>query len=104
MTDLTTTGPPSRGPFLSVPQFEERHPGFRGRTRRLIFEADNGEPECIGLRPAIIRLRRSVLIDEALFLQWLVSHAAMPKSPARDPHGRAGKASPDESKADSKPR
>src|SRR5262245_42631593 len=86
----TTPGPPLRGPFLTIQQAEERNPGARSRLRRWIFLADNGEPGFEGLRAAIARVGRSVLIDEAALVAWLGTLIGHPKSAARNPHGRAG--------------
>jgi hypothetical protein len=84
-------GPPMRGPFFTVAQFEDRHPATKGRLRRWILHADAGCAGFDGLRGGVIRIGRSVMLDEASVLQWLNSHAGQPPSSARNPHGRAGK-------------
>ncbi len=89
--DITNSGPLQRGPFLSVSQVEERHPGVKGKVRRFVHAADHGDPEYRDLSAAIVRIGRGVIIDEARFVQWLISRAARPNAPARNPHGRAGK-------------
>lgn len=78
------------GPFVTVSQFEEANPGVRNRVRGFIMRADLGLAEYAGLAEAIIRVGRSVLIDEAAAVRWLQSRARQPKSAPRNPHGRAG--------------
>lgn len=55
--------------YLTVNQFCEKHKAFRpGGVRAQIFHADtNGLKES----GAIVRLGRKVLIDEALFFEWI---------------------------------
>jgi len=77
--------------LLTVAQLEERHPGVKGRVRGFILRADLNAPDYAGLRDAIIRLGRSVYIDEVRFLAWLRMLAGAPPEPSRNPHGRAGK-------------
>lgn len=79
------------GPILTVSQFEERHPGTRGRLRKFILRADLGMSAYQDLASAIIRLGRSVMLDEARVLSWLHTRTNQTRSPARNPHGRAGK-------------
>lgn len=80
-----------RGPILTVPQFEEKHPGTKNRMRGFIMRADLGLPEYDGLCDAVIRIGRSVLVDESQVLQWLETRTNQAKSLARSPHGRAGR-------------
>lgn len=84
-------GPPMSGPFFTLQQAEARHPATRGRLRRWVLHADAGVTGYEGLRSAVIRVGRCVMFDESLLIAWLRSHAAQPPSPARNPHGRAGK-------------
>lgn len=95
-------GPPMRGPFFSVAQLEARHPAFKGRVRRWILHADAGCSGFDGLRGCVVRIGRSVLLDEAGILNWLSSHAGHPPSVARNPHGRMGKRVGTEMKASKK--
>ena len=67
--------------LLTVRQFAQRHPAFcEGGLRWLIFNAEartrnvDGEERLIpgnGLKPAIVRLGRRVLIDETEFFQQI---------------------------------
>ncbi|MDH5527835.1 MAG: hypothetical protein OEY97_11070 [Nitrospirota bacterium] len=63
--------------LLSVRQFAERHPAFPEATLRdFIYHADEryssrGIVPGNGLLPAIYRVGRKVLIDEAGFFEWL---------------------------------
>jgi hypothetical protein len=80
---------PSR--LLTVTQAEEAHPATKGRLRTWMVKSDCGNPDFAGLRDAVVRLGRSVYIDEPFFVAWLRSRAGAPPSPSRNPHGRAGK-------------
>jgi hypothetical protein len=82
--------PPIRGPILTIQQFEERHPGTKNRMRHYILHADAGCAGYDGLKVCVIRIGRSVMLDESGVLDWLSSHSGHPPSPARNPHGRAG--------------
>lgn len=85
--------PPIRGPILTIKQFEERHPGTKNRMRNYVLRADAGISGFEGLRASVIRVGRSVMLDESGVLDWLSSCCGNPPSPARNPHGRAGKKS-----------
>ncbi len=78
--------------LLTVAQIEEKHPGLKGRVRGIIFRADFNDPDYGGFREAVIRLGRSVYIDEVPFLVALRAHAGHPPARARSPHGRGGNA------------
>jgi hypothetical protein len=88
---LADLGAEFQGPILTIQQFEEKHPGTQGRMRGYIFRADVGMPIYAGLCDAVIRVGRTVLLDEARVLQWLQSRSHQPRSQARNPHGRLGK-------------
>lgn len=77
--------------LVTVKQIEERHPALAGRVRGFILRADLNDPDYAGLRDAVIRLGRSVYIDEPQFIAAMRAHAGRPASPPRSPHGRAGK-------------
>jgi hypothetical protein len=79
------------GPYLTVAQFEALHPGLKNRMRGYIMRADIGLGDYAGLAEAIIRVGRSVVIDESAAIRWLRSRAGQPKSRGRNPHGRAGR-------------
>jgi hypothetical protein len=61
--------------YLTVKQFIAKHPAFtQGGLRSLIFnENQNG----LATSGAIVRLGRKVLIDEALFFNWVQSQSAL---------------------------
>lgn len=76
------TGPPT---LLTVKQFAERNPAFSvGSLRWLIFNADprpssQGTLPGNGLAPAIVRVGRRVLIDEAEFFAWVAKQRTVAK-------------------------
>lgn len=78
------------GPVLTVNQFEERHPATKNRMRGWIMRADLNLPGFSELSDAVIRIGRSVMLDEAAVLAWLQAHKNQPKSRARNPHGCRG--------------
>ena len=80
--------PPMRA--YSVDQIEAEHPGTKGRMRTWIKRADAGDPEFAWLKFCIIRLGRSVLIDEVRFRDSLYQRTAIPAAPSR----RNGQAAP----------
>lgn len=73
--------PPLR--LRTVRQTEERHPGLEGRLRAWICRADAGDPEYSWMREAIVRVGRSVFIDELSFDYWLIKQAGKPPAPSR---------------------
>ncbi len=96
---LTTTihapdGQPVEYParLLTVAQLEAAHPAINGRLRSWILRSDLNDPDYAGLQGAIIRLGRSVYVDEVLFLAWLRSRSGLPAARPRNPRGRGGKA------------
>lgn len=80
--------------LLTVRQTEDAHPAFKGRLRTFILHADLNAPDYAGLRDAVIRLGRSVYIDEGRFLSWLHTRRGAPPAAPRNPHGRGGKVTP----------
>ncbi len=85
------SGHSGTGPFLTVAQFEEKHPATKGRMRQWIMRADLNLPDFAGLSEAVVRVGRSVILDESCVLKWLESRKGQPKSKARNPHGCVGK-------------
>jgi hypothetical protein len=73
--------PPVRA--YSIEQIEAEHPGIRGRLRTCIHRADSGDPELSWLRFCVIRIGRSVLIDEVRFRDSLYQRTAIPAAPSR---------------------
>ena len=69
--------------ILTVYQTEAKHPALVGRTRTWIHKADAGDPEYIGLRRAIVRIGRSLFINEFALNEWLSQRAAMPPASSR---------------------
>lgn len=69
--------------LCSVEQIEARQPALAGRMRMWIHRADNGDPNFAWLRVCIIRVGRSVLIDEAKLLESLSRLAGAAPAPAR---------------------
>jgi len=68
---------------LTVKQIEAAHPGVQDRLRSWIHRADSGDPEFAGLRHAVIRVGRSVLVDELRFVEFLRQRSLIPPSPDR---------------------
>src|SRR5688572_29911012 len=88
---LSLLGKQVEGRILTVPQIEERHPALKGRMRGYILRADLGLSQYVGLADAVIRVGRSVMLDEVAVLKWLEGRKHQPRSRARNPHGRPGK-------------
>jgi hypothetical protein len=80
--------PPIRA--FSVDQIETEHPGIKGRLRTWIKRADAGDPAFAWLKFCVIRVERSVFIDEIRFRDSLYQRTAIPAAPAR--RGGADKA------------
>ena len=98
MSKVTTTiqstdGQPVEYParLVTVSQLEAAHPALKGRVRGFLVRADWSQPDYQGLREAVVRIGRSVYIDEPRFLGWVTSHRAAGPATPRNPHGRAGK-------------
>jgi hypothetical protein len=68
----------------TVEQMEEGHPGIRGKLRGWITKADAGDPTFGWLRMCIIRIGRSVLINDVEFRLHLYAHTGTPPAPARN--------------------
>ena len=73
--------PPLRA--YSIAQIEARHPGVKGRLRQWIYRADAGDADFAWLKFCVIRVGRSVLIDEVRFRDSLYQRTAIPAAPAR---------------------
>jgi hypothetical protein len=73
--------PPIRA--YSVDQIEAEHPGTKGRMRTWIKRADAGDPEFAWLKFCVIRVARSVLIDDVRFRDSLHQRTAIPAAPSR---------------------
>jgi len=68
---------------LTVNQIETAHPGTKGRVRGWIHRADSGDPEFAWLRQAVIRIGRSVFVDELRFVEGLRQRSVIPPAPDR---------------------
>jgi hypothetical protein len=88
---LSLLGKRVAGPILTVSQIEDKHPALQGRMRGYIMRADLGLSNYEGLSVAVIRVGRTVMLDESAVLHWLESRTQQPKSRPRNPHGRVGK-------------
>lgn len=73
--------PPVRA--WSVEQVEAEHRGLKGRLRQWIKRADAGDPEFHWLKLCVIRIGRSVLIDETKLRDQLHQRTAMRPAPSR---------------------
>lgn len=61
--------PPLR--LLTVAQAEAEHPGLKGRLRQWIKRADTNEPTLVMLKFAIVRVGRSVFVDDVRLREFL---------------------------------
>ncbi len=84
--------PPPAMRLLTVEQIEEAHPALRNRTRAWIHRADANDPDFAGLRLAVVRVGRSIFIDEIRFREFLYQRSAMPPSPSRRSSAKGGSA------------
>lgn len=73
--------PPLRA--YSIEQIEAEHPGVKGRMRAWIHRADAGDVDFAWLKFCVIRVGRSVLIDEVRFRDSLYQRTAIPAAPSR---------------------
>lgn len=73
--------PPIRA--YSVEQIEAEHPGIKGRLRGWIKRADAGDAAFAWLKFCVIRIERSVFIDEVRFRDSLYQRTAIPAAPSR---------------------
>ena len=73
--------PPIRA--YSIEQIEAEHPGVKGRMRAWIHRADAGDADFAWLKFCVIRVGRSVLIDEVRFRDSLYQRTAIPAAPSR---------------------
>jgi len=78
--------PPLR--VLTLPQVEEANPGLRGRMRDWVKRAYADDPDFAWLKFCIIRIGRSLYIDEVRFRDSLHQRTALPPAPARNPEGK----------------
>ena len=73
--------PPIR--VFTIDQIEAEHPGLKGRIRQWIARADASDPDFRWLKLAVIRVGRSVFVDDVKFRDGLHQRAAMPPAPSR---------------------
>ena len=73
--------PPMR--LLTVKQAESAHPALKGRLRQWIHRADANDPEFRDLRAALVRVGRSVFLDDVNFRVFLYERSALPPAPSR---------------------
>ncbi len=75
--------PPPPMCACTVKQITERHPGVKGRLPQWIHRADAGDPAFAWLKFCVIRVGRSVLIDDVRFRESLYQRTAIPAAPSR---------------------
>ena len=68
---------------IPIDQIEAEHPGIKGRLGTWIKRADAGDPAFAWLKFCIIRVERSVFIDEVRFRDSLHQRTAIPAAPSR---------------------
>ena len=76
-----TPPPPMR--VYTIDQTEAEHPGLRGRLRQWVKRADADDPAFRWLKFCIVRVERSVFIDDVKFRDSLYQRTAMPPAPPR---------------------
>ena len=66
--------------------------GSKGQSAAQVesSRADRGSPDYACLRDSIIRLGRSIYIDEPKFIEGMRTHLGKAPAIARNPHGRGG--------------
>jgi len=69
--------------LLTVSQAENTHPGTKGRWRTWIHRADAGDPDYGWLRPFVVRVGRSVFLNEHALSAFFYQRSAMPPAPSR---------------------
>jgi hypothetical protein len=67
----------------TIDQIEAEHPGVKGRLRTWVHRADAGDADFAWLKFCVIRIGRSVLIDEVRFRDSLYQRTAIPAAPSR---------------------
>jgi hypothetical protein len=76
--------PPDEMRLLTCDQVEEAHPAFnKQKLRTLISKADNGDPNFADFKAAIVRVGRSVFIDDVRFRAILSARRNLPPAPSR---------------------
>jgi hypothetical protein len=75
--------PPPAMRLLTVEQIEQTHPALKGRIRAWIHRADASDPDFAGLRLAVVRVGRSIFVDEVRLREFLYQRSAMPPAPSR---------------------
>ncbi len=68
---------------LTVDQTEAANPGLQGRLRTWIKRADAGDPAFAWLKLCIVRVERSIFLDDIRFRDSLYQRTAMPPAPSR---------------------
>jgi len=86
----TQVEPASAVRLLTIQQTEARHPALSGRLRSWIHKADAGHPDYLGLRRAIVRVGRSLFLNEIALDEWLAQCSAMPPAPSRNSRSQCG--------------
>ena len=74
----------------TIDQIEAEHPGVKGRLRTWVHRADAGDADFAWLKFCVIRIGRSVLIDEVRFRDSLYQRTAIPAAPSRRRGAKAG--------------
>lgn len=69
--------------LLTHDQAVETHPALAGRLRTWIAKSDSGDPIFAGLKPAIVRVGRSVYIDDVKLRAFLAAFSSRPPAPSR---------------------
>ena len=73
--------PPMR--LFSIDQTEAEHRGLEGRLRTWIKRADAGDPDYTWLKLCVVRVGRSLFIDDIRFRDSLYQRTAMPPALSR---------------------
>ena len=69
--------------LLTVSQAEDKHPAMQGKARDWIRRADAGNPDYVSLRRAIVRVGRSVFLNDYALTEFFYQRSAMPPASSR---------------------
>jgi hypothetical protein len=72
----------------TVEQEEAEHPGLKGKLRDWNKQAYAGNPDYAWFTLCIIRVGRTVLIDDVRLRDMLYQRTALPPAPPRNPEGK----------------
>jgi hypothetical protein len=69
--------------LLTVEQSEDKHQALKGKLRTWIHRADAGDADYVALRRAIVRVGRSVFLNDVALTEFFYQRSSMPPAPSR---------------------